>query len=221
MKFYLHFLSIVVILLAWTVLSFALKVDVKEGRTGTHLTELRVEYLLGHKPVYKEVDEIMAKEDDIMNMQVDMNSVVSVLRDRIITLQGTVDVIAVKLDNIDPGQPRENESKSKKSKKAKQAKPEVPEESDLFTRNLLGVKGAVNDKFDMMERQVKSMESKVESIDGTVGSVESRIKSMESQGNSIEGQVKSIEGKVEPIEKTMEELKDMLSQLMMRGADVA
>ena len=139
--------------------------------------------------------KIMAKEDEIMNKQVDMNSILSALRDRMIALQGTVDGIAVKLD-MDPGQPRENDSKSKKSKKAKQAKPEVLDESDggdLFTRNLLGVKEAMNDKFDMMESKVESIESKVESI----------------------------EGKVESIEKTMEELKDMLSQLMMRGADVA
>ena len=69
----------------------------------------------------------MAKEDEIMNKQIDMNSVVSALRDRMIALQGTVDNISEKLD-IDPDSM--NESKSKKSKKAKQAKPEVPEESD-------------------------------------------------------------------------------------------
>ena len=61
--------------------------------------------------------KIMAKEDEIMNKQVDMNSIISALRDRMIALQGTVDGIAVKLD-MDPGQPRENDSKSKKSKKA-------------------------------------------------------------------------------------------------------
>ena len=52
-----------------------------------------------------------------MNKQVDMNSILSALRDRMIALPGTVDGIAVKLD-MDPGQPRENDSKSKKSKKA-------------------------------------------------------------------------------------------------------
>ena len=170
--------------------------------------------------------EIMAKEVEIMSKQVDMNSIVSALTDRVIALQGTVDDIAVKID-MDPGQPRENDSKPKKSKKAKQAKPEISEE-DLFTRNLLAVEEVVNDKFDDMKNQVKSMEGKVESIDGKVGSVKRQVKSMEgkvesidAKVGSIEGKIESIEGKVESIEKTMEELKDMISQLMMKGADVA
>jgi len=157
-------------------------------------------------------EKIMVKEVEIMNKQVDMNSIVSALRDRMIALQGTVDVIAVKLD-MDPGQPRENDSKSKKSKKAKQAKPEVSEE-DLFTRNLLAVEEVVNDKFDDMKNQVKLVESKVESA-------ESQGRVIESKVGAMEGKIESIEGKVDRMEKTMEEIKDMLSQLMMRGADVA
>ena len=117
-----------------------------------------------------------------------------------------------------------NDAKSKKSKKAKQAKPEVPEESDkedLFTRNLLDVKEVVNDKFGMMERQVKFMGGKVESIDGKVESMESKVESIEEKARSMESKVASIEGKVDKMEETMQEMKEMLSQLMMRGADVA
>lgn len=169
------------------------------------------------------VQDIENKEDDI-----------------IVTLDAmmaNVNSIMMKLD-MDPVVPDPlNDSKSKKSKKAKQAKPE-PEESDqndIFTRNLFDVKEVMNGKFDMMESKVESIESKVESIDVKVGSVESqgnsiegqvksiesKVESMEVKVESIEGKVESIEGKVESIEKTMEELKDMLSQFMMRGADVA
>ena len=39
-------------------------------KTGTHLTELRVEYLPGYKPVYKEVDEMKENIADIEDMWV-------------------------------------------------------------------------------------------------------------------------------------------------------
>ena len=184
------------------------------------ITELVVTYENGHKSLHAELQDVEDKEDTIINNQ-------ATLRDRMATLQDTVNAIAMKLD-MDP-EPRENDSKSKKSKKAKQVKPpDDSDESDLFTRNLIGVKEAVNVKFDMMESKVESIETKVKSMEGKIESMGGKIESMKSQGNSIEGQVKSIEskvesmeGKVESMEKTMEELKDMLSQLMMRGADIA
>ena len=180
----------------------------------------------------KQMDQSIENEKNIMSQG-------ERLKETFDRMMLAMTVILDRLD-IDPSildNPNSNDTKSKKSKKAKQAKPKVPKESDegdrLFTRNLL--EEAVNDKFDMMERQVKSMEGKIESIDVKVGSVESqgnsiegkvksmegKVESIEGKVESIEGKVESIEGKVESIEKTMEELKDMLSQLMLRGADVA
>lgn len=80
---------------------------------------------------------------------------------------------------------------------------------------------AMEGKVESVEGEVESIKGKVESIEGKVGSMEGKIESMESKVESIESKVESIEGKVESMEKTMEEVKDMLSQLIMRGADVA
>ena len=175
--------------------------------------------------------EILMRENESMDKLEALEMKEDNIRDTLDAMMANVNSIMMKLD-MDPVVPDPlNDSKSKKSKKAKQAKPEVPDESyesDLFTRNLLAVEEVVKDKFNMMESKVESIESKVGSMEGKIESMGGKIESMKSQGNSIGGQVKSIEskvesieGKVESIEKTMEELKDMLSQLMMRGADVA
>jgi len=179
---------------------------------------------------------IMSKENEIIDNQVDMKNITQAMKDRMATLQETVDNIAKKLDI----NPTKSDAKSKKSKKAKsQPKEAQDSETDdaLFHRNLLAVEEAVMDKFDMMESQAKSMaktfEGKVESIESKVDSMESKVESMENKVQSIEGKVgnvetqvqsienkvQSIKGKVDNMEKTMEEMKDMLSQLMMnRGA---
>ena len=153
---------------------------------------------------------IIAKENEIMDNQVDMKNITRAMKDRMTTLQETVDSIAKKLD-MKP----KSDAKSKKSKKAKsQPKEAQDSETDdaLFHRNLLAVEEAVMDKFDKMESQVDSMEK---TIEGKVESMESKVDSMESKVESMETQVQSIEGKVDNMEKTMEEIKDMLSQLMM------
>lgn len=175
------------------------------------------------KSLMQEIQGVAETEENIMRQG-------ERLKETFDRMMLTMTAILERLD-IDPSMldnHNSNDAKSKKAKKAKQAKHEAPEESeqgDLFTRNLIGVKEAVNDKFDMMERQMESqgklVESKVDSIEGKVGSVQSQGNSIEGKVKLIESKVESIEGKVESIEKTMEELKDMLSQLMMRGADVA
>ena len=155
---------------------------------------------------------IMSKENEIMDNQVDMKNITQAMKDRMTTLQETIDGIAKKLD-MNP----KSDAKSKKSKKAKsQPKEAQDSETDdaLFHRNLLAVEEAVMDKFDKMESQAKLVESKVESIEGKVESMESKVDSMESKVESMENKVQSIEGKVDNMEKTMEEMKDMLSQLM-------
>ena len=157
---------------------------------------------------------IIAKENEIMDNQVDMKNITRAMKDRMTTLQETVDSIAKKLDI----NPKSSDAKSKKSKKAKSQSQHSEADDALFHRNLLAVEEAVMDKFDKMESQVDSMEK---TIEGKVESMESKVDSMESKVESMETQVQSIEGKVDNMEKTMEEIKDMLSQLMMRGADVA
>ena len=163
-----------------------------------------------------------------MDNQVDMKNITRALKDRMATLQETVDNIAKKLDI----NPTKSDAKSKKSKKAKsQPKEAQDSETDdaLFHRNLLAVEEVVMDKFDKMESQAKSMaktfEGKVESIEGKVESMEIQVQSIENKVQSIEGkvdsmesQVQSIKGKVDNMGKTMEEMKDMLSQLMMNRA---
>jgi len=174
-------------------------------------------------------DEILMRENESMDKLEALEKEEDNIGDTLDVMMANVNSIMMKLDMDPIGPDSMNDSKSKKSKKAKQAKPEVPEpEGDLFTRNLLGVKEVANERFIMMERQAKSIESRVESIDVKVGSVESKgnsiegkVKLIESKVDSMEGKIGFIEGKVESIEKTMEELKDMLSQLMTRGSDIA
>ena len=158
---------------------------------------------------------IIAKENEIMDNQVDMKNITRAIKDRLVTLQETVDGIAKKLDM----NPKKADAKSKKSKKAKSQSQDSEADDALFHRNLLAVEERMMDKFDKMESQAKLVESKVESIEGKVESMESKVDSMESKVESMENKVQSIEGKVDNMEKTMEEMKDMLSQLMMnRGA---
>ena len=144
-----------------------------EGKEEEGVNEVGLTLSEGYKTtsdIYNEVDIVEENEEEIMAWARNIKE--------------TLDNISEKLD-IDTAVPDPmNDSKSKKSKKAKQAKPE-PEESDggdLFTRNLLGVKEAVNVKFDMMESKVESIETKVKSMEG-------KIESIECQGNSIEGKV--------------------------------
>ena len=168
------------------------------------------------KSLVQEIRGVAETEDNIMKQGERLKETIDRMMLAMAAILDRLDMEPSMLDNHNS-----NDAKSKKSKKAKQAKTE-PEESDkenLFTRNLLGVKEVVNDKFNMVERQINSIESKVESIESKVDSMEDKVKSIESKVGSMEGKIESIEGKVGSIEKTMEELKYMLSQLMMRGAD--
>ena len=188
-----------------------------EGNEEEGVNEVRLTLPEGYKTtidIYKEVDTVEENEEEIKAWAR--------------AIKETLDNISKKLD-IDPAvlDPM-NDSKSKKSKKAKGEKETAQEEAaqetkDLFNRNLIAVEG-VKDKFNDMKNQVKMVESQGKSVQSQVEAIATTkddVKDMKSKVESMEGKVESIEGKVESIEKTMEELKDMLSQLMMRGADVA
>ena len=187
-----------------------------KSETGTHLTGLRVEYLPGYKPVHIEVDEMMEDIEDIEEYEKD-------IRDTLDAMMVNVNSIMMKL-NMDPEvlDPM-NESKSKKSKKAKQTKPATTQEESKAEDNLFH--RALLDDFDetktdivaAVKEEVKSVESQVESIATT----KDDVKDMKSKVESMESKVESIEGKVESIEKTMDDIRYMLSQLVMREADVA
>ena len=150
--------------------------------------------------------QLLKKDNEILEKEIKIQNTLN-------TLTANVNSIMMRLD-MNPM----NDSKSKKSKKAKQAKPEAAEskaEDTLFQRNLM------DDNFDDMKTDIAAVKGEVKSVQSQVRSVEGKVESMEDKVEHIEGKVESIEGKVESIGETMKELKEMLSQLMMRGEDVA
>jgi len=183
------------------ILGFSSNRRLEEGQT-TYELDLQVEWVEGSliDKINKLIDsesKSKTKENEIIDNQVDVKIITRAMRDRMATLQETVDSIAEKLDM--------NLKSDTKSKKAKaQAAQDSEADDALFHRNLLAVEEVVNDKFDDMKSQIKLVERQGKLVESKVASIEDKVELMES--------------KVDRMEKTMEEMKEMLSQFITRGA---